>query len=98
MVRKLKNLPFEAILWFTGLLTLAIYNPSQDHVSICPLNQLGFDFCPGCGLGRSISFLFRGNFTQSFHTHPLGSFAVVVLSFRIIHLLKLYIKSYGTSY
>jgi hypothetical protein len=96
--RILKRIPLEAIVWFSGLIVLAFYEPTQNHVSICPLYRLGFDFCPGCGLGRSISFLFHGEIIRSLTTHPLGIFAVIVLSFRIVHLLKHYLKFYGTRY
>lgn len=85
----LKKLPWEALIWITGLLMLALYDPGeQDHIAICPLSLLGFEHCPGCGLGRSISLLFHGEWYQSFITHPLGFFAVIILSLRIINLLK----------
>jgi hypothetical protein len=91
--------PLEVIAWLAGLLTLAFLDPTNEtHVTICPLANLGFEFCPGCGLGRSISFLFRGEFLQSFQSHPLGLFAVIILSFRIFKLLKQHIKSHGKSY
>jgi hypothetical protein len=92
------TLPREALMWTAGLLALACYNPSDTHISLCPLYQLGFDFCPGCGLGRSISYLFHGNFAQSFRTHPLGIFAVIVLSLRVYTLSKLYIQFHGQNY
>jgi hypothetical protein len=96
--RFVKQLPLEAIVWVSGLIILAFYEPSQHHISICPLDRLGFSFCPGCGLGRSISFLFHGEIIQSITTHPLGIFAVIILSFRVIHLSKLYLNSHGKNY
>ncbi|HEY0653066.1 MAG TPA: DUF2752 domain-containing protein [Chryseosolibacter sp.] len=85
--------------WLAGLFLLAIINPqSETHITICPFANLGFEFCPGCGLGRSIAFLFRGEFLQSFQSHPLGFFAVIILSYRIFQLLKQHIKSHGKSY
>jgi hypothetical protein len=85
-----KNLlGFEALIWIVGLLFLAFINtPANVHFTICPLINLGLDFCPGCGLGSSISYLFRGDFINSFNSHPLGLFALIVLLTRIIHLLK----------
>jgi hypothetical protein len=94
-MRQLRYIPFEAIIWFGGLVILAFLNPIGSHFTLCPLHNLGFDFCPGCGLGKSISFLFRGQVAQSFKAHPLGIFAVIVLSLRILNLLKNFIKSYG---
>jgi hypothetical protein len=93
----IKGLPLEAMIWFCGLLALALYTPADRHFTICPLNHLGFDFCPGCGLGRSIAHLFHGEVANSLKTHPLGIFAVIVLSFRIIQLSKGYLKSHGKS-
>jgi hypothetical protein len=83
----------EALIWSAGLLILAIYNPGQPHFAICLFQFLGFDFCPGCGLGRSVSLFFHGEILQSLKVHPLGIFATIVLSFRIVKLLKLYLKS-----
>ena len=94
----LKRIPFEAAFWFTGLFLLAIVDTSSNHVKLCPLKNAGFDFCPGCGLGNSISLLFQGQFQESLHTHPLGICAVIILSFRIIRLTKQHLQNYGKSY
>jgi Protein of unknown function (DUF2752) len=73
-------------------------NPQADgHFTLCPLYNLGFDFCPGCGLGNSISYLFHGQLRQSFAAHPLGIFAVIVLSLRIFQQTKNYLNLYGKS-
>ncbi|MDH5381208.1 MAG: DUF2752 domain-containing protein [Cyclobacteriaceae bacterium] len=82
-----KNL--ELFIWVIALTGLAISDPSLNHFSLCPLNNMGFDFCPGCGLGHSIGFLFHGEFLQSFKSHPLGIFAIGMLFFRIYTLIKL---------
>jgi len=80
---------FEAVVWILGLLFLIlIHTPGKTHLTICPLANLGIDFCPGCGLGNSISYLFRGEFVFSFHSHPLGIFAFVVITTRIISIIK----------
>jgi hypothetical protein len=94
----LRRFPFEAVCWVAGLLSLALLNPTTPHFSICPLKHLGLDFCPGCGLGTAISFLFHGDLTASFQAHPLGIFAAIVLSFRTIDLTRQYFKSYGKSH
>jgi hypothetical protein len=90
--------PREAFTWIIGLIALAVYVPGNGHFTLCPLSRFGFDFCPGCGLGRSISLFFHGEIVQSFATHPLGIFAVIVLSFRIYTLSTLYIRYYGQNY
>ncbi|MTI20304.1 DUF2752 domain-containing protein [Fulvivirga sp. RKSG066] len=77
----------EALIWLVALLVLAILDPTRSHISICPLSLLALDFCPGCGLGHSIGYLFRGEFLLSFKTHPLGAVAVVLLLYRSASLL-----------
>lgn len=89
--------PFEALIWLTGLVLLASVPPEAAHFSICPIANLGFDFCPGCGLGRSVSLLFHGRLAESFSAHPFGIFAVIVLTYRIFNLTRGYLKQYGTS-
>lgn len=91
--RKLKKIwsliGFEASVWILGLVyLLLIHIPGESHFTICPLSNLGFEFCPGCGLGNSISYIFRGDFITSFHSHPLGIFALLIISFRIINIIK----------
>ena len=93
-----KHFPFEAIFWFTALCLLALLNPAADHFSLCPFSHAGLTFCPGCGLGRSINLFFHGEVLASFYQHPLGIFAVIILSFRIINLTQQYIRNYGKSY
>jgi hypothetical protein len=84
-----KSFPIEAFIWLVGVGLLAFLDPVKEtHFTICPFANLGFEFCPGCGLGRSISLLFRGDFLKSFQTHPLGLFAVIVLASRIVNLLR----------
>lgn len=79
---------FELVIWFVALVLLAFMSPDNDHFSLCPLKNAGFSFCPGCGLGHSISYFFRGEVLESFHSHPLGLFAITILLMRIFQLLK----------
>ena len=97
MDQRLRAFPFEAIVWLTGLVLLAIIDPETTG-SVCPIHQLGFDFCPGCGLGASIHWLFRGELRLSFAAHPLGIFAVVVLFARILSLIKTSYYAYGKNH
>lgn len=78
----------EAFIWIAALLVLAFSSPLDTHYSLCPLHNLGFSWCPGCGLGHSISWLFRGDVVQSFHAHPLGIPAVIIIVFRIISIFR----------
>lgn len=79
---------FELIIWSVALLLLAIMPFGENFVSLCPLHAFGFRFCPGCGLGRSIHNVFRGELYASFHMHPLGIPALAILIHRIYTLFK----------
>jgi hypothetical protein len=85
---------FELICWTAALVLLAAMPPGTDpHFSFCVFKLTGIDFCPGCGLGHSISYLFHGNLQQSFSSHPLGVFAVIIILYRIYTLSKLHFFS-----
>ncbi len=74
----------EAICWIGGLVYLAAIDPyASHHLSFCPLHNLGFDFCPGCGVGRAISLVLHGDVVGSFGAHPLGIPALIILVGRI---------------
>jgi hypothetical protein len=77
----------EAVIWIIALVALAFTNPTNHHYTLCPFHNLGWDFCPGCGIGRSISYLFHLQFERSFLAHPMGIPAVVILVYRIIRVL-----------
>jgi len=83
-----KRMHIEAWFWITAIILLIISNPSSNHVSLCMFKNLNLGFCPGCGLGHSISWLFRGEFINSFQAHPLGLPAVIILLYRSFKLLK----------
>jgi hypothetical protein len=79
----------EALVWIAALLFLAFTHPDgSSHSSLCIFKDLGFKYCPGCGLGHSISYFLHGDVTRSLQTHPLGIFATVVLVSRIFSLLN----------
>jgi hypothetical protein len=81
---------FELIFWIAALITTALIPlDASPHYSFCLFKLAGFDFCPGCGIGHSISYLFHGNLSASFNSHPLGLFAVLVIICRISKLLRL---------
>ncbi|WP_456427823.1 DUF2752 domain-containing protein [Rhodocaloribacter sp.] len=87
--RRLRRIPPEAVLWTTGLIALACTDPNAESLfGLCVFKALGFEFCPGCGLGHAVAHLFRGEWAASFAAHPLGPFAVVVLSGRVGSLVR----------
>lgn len=83
------RLDLEAWIWIVGLLYLAFIEPAHDsHFSFCLFRNLGLSFCPGCGIGRSISFLLHGQIRESLQAHVLGIVALPILLHRIFVLLK----------
>ncbi|WP_233276895.1 DUF2752 domain-containing protein [Mucilaginibacter paludis] len=71
------------------MLTLCLSNPYQAaHFELCPLKLLGINWCPGCGLGHSISYLFHGNIPASLHAHWLGIPAIIIIFRRILFLCQ----------
>lgn len=96
---RITRVPSEAVIWLVGLVVLALLDPHEhEHYTICPLASMGFEFCPGCGLGKSISLLFHGMPIASLKAHPLGFFAVAVLARRIYSLTKTTSNYYGKNH
>lgn len=87
-----KSFPLEFIFWVTALVLLATANPHEHHFSLCPLANLGITWCPGCGLGRSISALFHGQLSESLSFHWLGLPALLLMVYRMIQLSTTWIK------
>ncbi len=88
------RIPIEAFIWISGLVVLALYNPGEDrHISLCLFNALGFKFCPGCGLGRSLALFMHGEFYRSFQIHPLGPFALAILVYRIYQQINNFFRN-----
>jgi hypothetical protein len=77
----------EALIWISALVFLAVSDPAVHHYTLCPLDNLGFSYCPGCGLGRSIGYFFRFEMESSFYSHPLGIPAVILLVYRSVKIL-----------
>ncbi len=93
----LKCVNLEALIWTAGLLFLAFMQfGSGNHFTVCPIKNLGFDFCPGCGLGYSIHYLFHLDIKSSFAAHPLGIIALPLLLHRIYVLTKMSMTKYKT--
>ena len=87
--RAIRSLEPEALIWTAALLYLASVEPDAGgHFTFCIFSIFGFENCPGCGLGHSISYLFHGDIITSFYTHPLGIATVLVLTTRIISLTR----------
>ena len=88
-ITKIINHNREATMWFISLIYLMFINPYElNHFSFCLFNIIGIDFCPGCGIGRSISMIYHGDIWGSLKMHPLGIFALTMIFYRIVTLLQ----------
>jgi len=99
MIRKIlhikEKLPLELMFWVLAIISLALMEAGhENHFTLCPLDNLGFTWCPGCGLGRAINLMLRGDFAASFSMHPLAGFALGVIFYRIVQLIR-NIKTYN---
>jgi hypothetical protein len=83
-----KPFPLELFCWISALVLLATADPHAHHFTLCPLANLGITWCPGCGLGRSITSLFHGELSASFSHHWLGLPALALIGNRIFQLSK----------
>lgn len=87
-MKYVKDFPLELFFWSTGLLLLATANPHSHHFTLCPLANLGYEWCPGCGLGRAITALFNGELSVSFKQHWFGLPALMFIFYRIYQLTQ----------
>ena len=85
-------LSFELLFWLTALLLLATISQPQEaghqEFSFCPLANMGITWCPGCGIGRSLSHLLHGHISESLRMHWFGIPALLILLSRIFILFK----------
>lgn len=88
MVKVIKNIPLELLIWVVAIIILYNLNIEEENSSICPVHYLGFRWCPGCGLGKSIHLLLHGQFKSSFEMHWLGIPVCLVLFYRIFQLIR----------
>ncbi|AWW28912.1 hypothetical protein DN752_01500 [Echinicola strongylocentroti] len=85
----LMKLPLELVFWPAALMAIMFIDPSHEHhFTLCPLGLAGIEWCPGCGLGRSMKLLAMGDISASFQMHPLGGFAWAVILYRMFEIIK----------
>lgn len=98
-MKTLSHIPLELGFWVLALVMLATAAPVEpghaQHFTLCPLANMGFDWCPGCGIGRSITQLFHGNVAASIGQHWFGIPALGIILWRIVVLIKLAIGNRG---
>lgn len=95
-MKMLSRIPLELIFWITALVLLGLAEPQlnghEHHFTLCPLASMGIDWCPGCGIGRSLTQLLHGNIAESFKLHWFGIPALLIIIYRIVVLIKLNVK------
>ena len=90
-----KSFPIELFFWTTALVLLATSNAHEHHFTLCPLANLGYEgWCPGCGLGRSITQLLNGNIEASLAHHWFGIPALFIILLRVWALLRMEFKRF----
>ncbi|MBI1341975.1 MAG: DUF2752 domain-containing protein [Terrimonas sp.] len=79
----------ELLVWLTALIFLYCINTEgEGHFTLCVFRLLGFEHCPGCGIGRSIHEAMHFNWNGSWHFHWFGIPALLIIIVRLFHLLK----------
>lgn len=71
-------------LWSLVLVVLYFLDTSSSQ-SLCIFKFMGFDSCPGCGLGHAIHDVLHWNLRQSIQEHILGIPATISI---VLQLLK----------
>jgi hypothetical protein len=84
-----RKINIELIAWPLALILLYFMNLGKDAGSLCLLKNLGFPFCPGCGLGHGIHYFLHGQWAAAIRHHWLSPLIVVVLLYRTMQLARL---------
>ncbi|WP_410682405.1 DUF2752 domain-containing protein [Chitinophaga filiformis] len=92
----IQHVNIELMIWPAALSLLFFMDPHQaSNASCCMLKRMGIPWCPGCGLGHSIHFLLHGEWRTCLKNHPLGPFAVLILTYRTFQLARLQWQSFA---
>lgn len=79
----------EALIWTTGLLAVAIPDPSLPSVvDLCVFKAIGFSGCSGCGLGHAMGYLFRAEWALALDLHWFSPVVLILLLAHIGRLLR----------
>ena len=87
VIRNSINHHLEWIVLSGGVVVLGLMNPNITAPSLCLFDALGI-FCPGEGLGRSISLIFRGMWEEAWAAHPAGFFAIPIITGRVFYIIN----------
>lgn len=91
--KSIKNKFYILVVFIVPLLVPYLIMLSDSHIessqSICPFKLLTGLPCPGCGITKSIIFLYKGDLIRSFTYHIFGP---LVILFCIVSVLVLSIE------
>ena len=76
----------EIIFWISGMVLIFFMNTESNQATLCVFRFIGFNHCPGCGIGHSIHHALHFQFWQSYQSHWMGLPSVVIIFFRIHQL------------
>lgn len=80
---------------FLGLVYLFFIDPSKNiNLDLCLFQYFGWNNCPGCDLGKSLSFLLHGDINSSIQSHYFGIPALFIIIFRLVEILLFRIKTF----
>lgn len=96
MIKQFFNKHFEWMALTLGLVLMAAMNPYVDNgASWCLFDQLGITLCPGEGLGHSIAYFVRGDFSHAMQANVMGPVAILIITGRVFYLLHtIYLKKH----
>lgn len=78
----------EPLFFVSALILLFFMEPEEPGLSLCVFHHLGWESCPGCGLGTAIHYLLHGAWRASWEAHVLAAPAVGLFLFRTFRLLS----------
>src|SRR6476620_10836570 len=73
----------DPAVWLAVLCVLFFMN--TEGPSLCVFRWMGFQSCPGCGLGHSMHEALHGHWRDSINNHLLGIPAIVLL---LVHIAR----------
>lgn len=89
----LKRIPLEWLAWTGALLLPMCIEPGKaEATSLCLFKYLHFPWCPGCGLGNSLAYLYRGELLLSVKTHLMALPALAILGYRWYQCFPSFLK------
>ena len=84
IIDRISNIKYiDQLIWITALLFLYFMDASKESYSFCFFKLIGFQSCPGCGIGHSIHHVLHFHFQESLNDHILGIPATIIILYYI---------------